>query len=174
VTLAVCLLLDEPLDRAVRRLWGSLEAAGVSTLLSHTHGRHVPHVSYATLRDYRSDALVAALSELPEAGATSLHFDALGLFRRSRCWLVPAMTSDLVARQEAVVAAALATGANLHRHYRPGAWVPHLSLAPRLHLDELATAARLVYDVLPLTGTVSRVALIDTSTGEQLLLPHLV
>jgi hypothetical protein len=103
-----------------------------------------------------------------------LHFDALGTFRRSRCWLSPAITLDLAGRQQAVVSAALATGADLHKHYRPGEWVPHLTLAPRLHLDDLATVAKVVYDVLPITATVTRAALVDTSTGERWRLPHLL
>ncbi len=37
MALAVCLLLDARADAAVRGLWRRLEAAGVPTLLSHTH-----------------------------------------------------------------------------------------------------------------------------------------
>jgi 2'-5' RNA ligase len=103
-----------------------------------------------------------------------LHLDALGSFRRSRCWLAPAASADLVVRQEAVVKAALGTGADLHRHYRPGAWVPHLTLAPRLHTADLPVVARIVYDVLPVTAPVTRAALIDTSNGNRHRLGHLV
>ena len=79
-----------------------------------------------------------------------------------------------MARQSAVVEAACATGADLHKHYAPGRWIPHLTLAPRLHLEDLATVASLVYDVLPISATAERAALIDTRTGEQHPLPHLV
>ena len=103
-----------------------------------------------------------------------LHLDALGTFRRSRCWLAPAASADLVARQEAVVEAALGTGAELHRHYRPGAWVPHLTLAPRLHTTDLPAVARIVYDVLPLSAPVTRATLIETATGARHRLDHLV
>ena len=51
------------------------------------------------------------------------------------------------------------------RHYEPGTWVPHLTLAPRLHLNDLPVVAKLVYDVLPLSATLADLALIDTSTG---------
>jgi 2'-5' RNA ligase len=174
VALAVCLLLDDSADAVVRRLWGRLEGSGIATLQSHTHGNHVPHVSYASLRSYQLDAVMAALTRLPEAPPMRLHFDALGTFRRSRCWLAPAVTLDLATRQQAVVSAVRGTGADLHRHYRPGEWVPHLTLAPRLHLDELPTVAKIVYDVLPVTAEVSQAALVDTSTGERWRLRHLV
>ena len=174
MSLCVCLLLDESAEHAVRRLWQRLEEAGVPTLLSHTHGRHLPHLTYASLRSYDLDLVGTALSALPAAGTLTVHFDALGMFRRSRCWLVPAVTSELVLRQEAAVAAVLSTGADLHRHYLPGAWLPHLTLAPRLHLDQLTTVAREVYGVLPLTAALTRAALVDTSTGEVHELPHLI
>ena len=50
VALAVCLLFDRRSERAVRALWDRLERAGVPSLRSHTHGQHMPHVSYAVLR----------------------------------------------------------------------------------------------------------------------------
>lgn len=73
-----------------------------------------------------------------------------------------------------MVEALAGTGADLHHHYLPGRWLPHLTLAPRLHLADLPTVAALVYDVLPLVAEVSEAALIDTSTGTRRRLPHLV
>lgn len=172
MALAVCLLFDDRAERAIRQLWRRLEDDGVPTLLTHTHGRHVPHLSYAVLRTFDVEKVRESVSRLPAAAPTTLHFDALGMFRRSRCWLVPAVTSELAARQERVVEAVEATGADLHRHYRPGAWVPHCTLAPRLHLDQLSTLAAAVYDVLPLVAGVSRAALVNSGTGEQWELPH--
>lgn len=172
MTLAVCLLLDDRADASVRRLWRRLEDAGVPTLLTHTHGLHVPHLTWAALRSYDLEAVRVALSQLPERQPLPLHLDAFGTFRRSRCWLAPAVTESLVERQAAVVAAVAGTGADLHRHYLPGSWVPHLTLAPRLHLTDLATVAALVYDVLPIAALGESSALIDTSTGARYPLPH--
>jgi 2'-5' RNA ligase superfamily len=172
VSLAVCLLLDDHGDAVVRSLWRRLEDAGVPSLLTHTHGLHVPHLTWAALRSYDVEAVRAALGALPPQPPLPLYLDALGTFRRSRCWLAPAVTSPLVERQAAVVGAVTATGAELHRHYEPGSWVPHLTLAPRLHLGDLATVAKLVYDVLPVTAVGESSALIDTSTGRRHALPH--
>jgi 2'-5' RNA ligase len=174
MSLAVCLLIDDPADAAIRELWRRLEAAGVPSLATHTHGRHVPHLTLAALRTFSIPDVQRALAGLEAAEPRVLHLDALGAFRRSRCWLAPAASADLVARQEAVVEAAAGTGAELHRHYRPGVWVPHLTLAPRLHTTDLPAVARIVYDVLPLTAPVSRATLIDTSTGARHRLDHLV
>jgi 2'-5' RNA ligase len=167
MALAVCLLFDSRTDEAVRGLWRRLEDVGVPTLLSHTHGQHTPHLSYAVLRTFDVDKITDAMDLLPDEGPMTLHFDALGMFRRSRSWLVPAVTSDIAARQERVVQAVESTGADLHRHYVPGVWVPHCTVAPRIRLEELPKLASLVYDVLPLTSTVESAALINSSTGEQ-------
>jgi hypothetical protein len=172
MALSLCLLPDDRSDRAVRRLWHRLETEGITTLLSHTHGHHVPHLSFASLRSYDLPAVTKVLGALPPAAVTAIQFDALGLFRRSRCWLLPAVTGDLLSRQEAAVHALLPTGADLHRHYVPGTWMPHLTLAPRLHLEQLSVVARSVFEVLPVTLTFDRAALVDTSTGEIHPLPH--
>lgn len=172
MSLAVCLLLDDRSDATVRRLWRALEDAGVPTLLTHTHGHHVPHLTWAALRTYDVEAVRVSLASLPANPPLDLRLDAFGTFRRSRCWLAPAVTASLVERQAAVVAAVAGTGADLHRHYAPGSWVPHLTLAPRLHLDDLATVAALVYDVLPIVATGESTVLIDTSTGTRHPLAH--
>jgi 2'-5' RNA ligase len=174
VALAVCLLFDPETEEVVRRLWRRLEDQGLTTLLTHTHGHHVPHLTYALLLGCDRAAVETALSDLPERPPIPMHLEALGMFRRSRCWLAPAIPPGLAERQEAVVAAVSGTGAELHLHYRPGSWTPHVTLAPRLHLRDLPTVARTVNDVLPVIGTAPRVALIDTSTGERSSLPHLL
>ena len=93
MALAVCLLFDARTERALRLLWQRLEDAGVPTLLSHTHGQHVPHLSYAVLRQFDVEQVREAVEGLPDGGPVSLHFDALGLFRRSRAWLVPGVAA---------------------------------------------------------------------------------
>ena len=98
MALAVCLLLDERADTAVRRMWDRLEQQGIASLASHTHGRHVPHLSYASVLEADRDATLAALVRLPARKELTLHLDAFGTFRRSRCWLAPAITPDLASR----------------------------------------------------------------------------
>lgn len=65
------------------------------------------------------------------------------------------------------------TGAELHRNYRPGAWIPHVSVATRAQGSELTTVVKRIADVLPLTVRVDRAALIDSSTGEIWPLAHI-
>ena len=174
MALAVCLLFDRAADRAVRGLWTQLEERGIPTLLTHTHGVHVPHVSYAVYRTFDVEAVLAAVAALPEGPPTTLRFDAMGLFRRRRGALIAASTVDLLRRQEAVVGAGGSTGADLHRYYRPGVWVPHCSLSTGVHRRDMPAMATSAFDILPLEVAVSSAALVDSSTGRRWPLPHLV
>jgi hypothetical protein len=174
MALSVCLLLDPLADRAVRQLWSQLEEHGIPTLLTHTHGRHVPHVSYAVYRTFDVEAVLAQVSALPPGEALQLRFDVLGLFRRRRGALVAASTSDLLRRHAAVVEAGCRAGADLHRYYQPGDWVPHCSLSTGVRRDAMGTMAAAAFDILPLEATARRAALVDSSTGQQWPLPHLV
>ena len=173
MALAVCLLFDRPSDRRIRALWDRLEQQGVPSLGSHTHGRHVPHVSYAVLRRWDQEAVSAALAELGGGSPVELSFDGIGLFRRGRTWLVAGVGADFVARQQRVVDAVTATGAELHKHYRPGTWLPHCSIAPRATLTQLPVVAAAVFDVLPLRARLDRAALVNSATGVVSPLPDL-
>jgi 2'-5' RNA ligase len=166
VALAVCLLFDRRSERAVRALWDRVEEQGVSSLRSHTHGRHVPHVSYAVLRRWDQAAVDDALADLDGGEPVDLSFDGVGLFRRGRTWLLAGVSSDFVTRQQRVVEAVTATGAELHKHYRPGIWLPHCSVAPRATLAQLPLVVAAVMDVLPLRARLDRAALVNSATGE--------
>lgn len=174
MALAVCLLFDRRTERRIIALWRALEEQGVPTLLTHTHGQHVPHLSYVVLREYDVDAVLHAMVALPAEAALTLHFDAVAWFRRGRAALVPAVSGDLVARQQRVADAVVGAGAELHRHYRPGRWIPHSGLATRARRAQMGDLAAAAYDVLPLVATADRAALVDSSTGQRWPLAHLV
>jgi hypothetical protein len=167
MALAVCLLFDPATDRAIRQLWAALEGNGIGTLLTHTHGGHVPHLSYAVLRTFDVRAVEEAVSALPGGEPLGLSFDAVGLFPRGRAALLAPATPDLLRRQAAVVAAVEGTGADLHWHYRPGRWIPHCSLTTGVGQELLPTAAVRAFDVLPLRARADRAELIDSSTGQR-------
>jgi hypothetical protein len=166
VALAVCLLFDRRSERAVRALWERVEEQGVGSLGSHTHGRHVPHMSYAVLREWDQSAVTDALARLDGGEPVEVSFDGVGLFRRGRTWLLAGVSADFVARQQRVVEAVTATGAELHKHYRPGIWLPHCSLAPRATLAQLPGVVAAVMDVLPLQARLDHAALVNSATGE--------
>ena len=173
MALAVCLLFDSRSDRLVRELWSRLETAGVRTLATHTHGHHHPHLSYAVLRTWDLSQVQTGLAVVPDAGPFSISFHGTLAFPRGRAALAPAVSADLAMRQQEVVSAVVGTGAELHRNYRPGSWVPHVSVATRAQGSELTTVVKAIADVLPFTARVDRAALIDSSSGVVWPLGHI-
>ena len=171
MALAVCLLFDPRSDGLVRGLWARLEEMGVGSLISHTHGHHRPHLSYAVLRQWDLEAVKAALEPLAGADAVEASCQGSLLFPRGRVALAPALRADVVARQERVVAALQAGGADLHHHSRPGRWVPHVSVATRATAAQLSSVVTAVSDVLPLVLRSDRSALVDSATGRMWPLP---
>ncbi|MCW4356051.1 2'-5' RNA ligase family protein [Hoyosella sp. YIM 151337] len=165
MALAVCLLFDPDSDRAVRQLWRRAEELGLPTLLSHTHGQHHAHLSYVVLLEWEQRKVEMALDTLERRGPFTLWFDAVGVMRRGRVCLMPAPTSDLAARQTAVLDAVESTGALVHKHYARGRWLPHLSIVTRAARDRVPAVSHVLFDVLPLQLTVAGTALIDSATG---------
>lgn len=166
MALAVCLLFDPPGDRAVRKLWAKLEGEGIPTLLTHTHRRHQPHLSLAVLRTWDLERVGDALVPLATGGPVEVSVQGTVLFPRGRAARAAAVTAEVATGQQAVAEAVLATGADLHHHYAPGRWVPHISVATRCSGGQLAIAATAVNDVLPLVLRATRAALVDSGTGE--------
>lgn len=65
----------------MRNLWDQLEARGVPTLRTHTHGRHRPHLSYVVLLSWDFDAVRTAVERLTDRGPFEVTFTALGASR---------------------------------------------------------------------------------------------
>jgi len=166
MALAVCLLFDRRSERLVRELWQRLETRGIRTLASHTHRRHHPHLSYAVLRAWDVERVMAAVADLPDAGPVVLHCRGTLTFPRGRVALAPSISAAVAARQERVAAALTDTGAELHRNYVPGCWIPHVSVATRANGVSMAAVVTAIADVLPLPLQVDRAALIDSSTAQ--------
>jgi hypothetical protein len=95
------------------------------------------------------------------------------VFPRGRAALAPAITPDVGLRQCRTITALETTGAELHRNYQVGQWVPHVSVATRAPGPKLVTVVKAIADVLPLTVRVDRAALVDSGTGQTWPLPHI-
>jgi hypothetical protein len=171
VALAVCTLFDAAGERLIRSLWTRLENAGIGSLASHTHGHHHPHLSYAVLREWELDRVRDALGRLPDGGTFLAHVQGAVVFPRGRVALAVAVPAEVALRQERVTSALTATGAQLHIHYRPTSWIPHVSVATRAPGALLPVAVTAISDLLPVTLTVASAALVDTATGEIWPLP---
>ena len=173
MALALCVLFDPRTERLIRELWIRLEAKGIRTLATHTHGRHHPHLSYAVLLSWDLERVRLAVDRLPDGGPFELTVQGTLSFPRGRAALAPSVSPDVAARQEQAVQILAGTGAVVHRHYVPARWVPHVAVATRTGGASVAQVITAVSDVLPLTIHADRAALIDSSTAELWPLAHI-
>jgi 2'-5' RNA ligase len=171
VALAVCALFDASGQRLIRGLWARLEDAGIGSLASHTHRRHHPHLSYAVLLEWDLDRVRDTLARLPDGGAFPANVQGTVVFPRGRVALAVAVPAAVALRQHQVTSALTAAGSQLHKHYRPASWIPHVSVATRTPGALLPVAVTAISDVLPATLTIASAALVDTGTGEMWPLP---
>jgi hypothetical protein len=119
VALAVCALFDAAGERLIRGLRPRLEDAGIGSLASHTHGHQHPHLSFAVLREWELDCVRDTLGRLPDGGHFPANVRATVVFPRGRVALAVAVPAEAALRQERVISALMATGAQLQTHAQP-------------------------------------------------------
>lgn len=126
---AVTLRLDAASAAPVEAMWRALAAAGL-------HGDSIalgypPHVTLTIHPDGADAAGLAEAVAHCAAGwdAQPLHVAGFGVFTAPIpvLYLAPVVTPALLLRQQAV--ADTLSGLPCDPHYRPGAWVPHITLA---------------------------------------------
>lgn len=174
MALAVCLLFDPAGDRLVRQLWARLEARGVPTLLTHTHRLHRPHLSLAVARRWDLEQVLRSLEPVPAGEAFQLTLPGIVAFTRGRASLAAAVNADLARRQQSVAEAVVESGADLHHHYEPGRWLPHVSLTTGGNANHLPVISNVVNDALPVAISIASAALINSSSGQTWPLPRLL
>jgi 2'-5' RNA ligase len=171
MALALELTLDDEADAAVREVWESLERAGIRSLASLHGGEIDPHVSLVVSDDV--EAMRALGPELGEvvrmAGPQVLALDAIGLFAVEEPALYLAVTpNERLLRLHAETAELLrGRGVALWPEYRPGAWVPHCTVAIGVPHDRCGDAVATVRSApLPIRARSARPGLVDTGTGK--------
>jgi 2'-5' RNA ligase len=136
VPLAVTLRVD---DRAAERLDALRLAARDATDPPH-HG-YPPHLTLAVVPEDTVAAAEAALRRLSDGwDRLPLRIAGLGAFPAPVpvLWAAPVVTAELLARQEALCNAL--AGVPIDPHYRPGAWVPHVTLGEGRDLGDASLA----------------------------------
>lgn len=131
------LLLDRATEAAVRAEWDALAAHGMSSLAPHTSASNRPHVTLLARTDLAPfDA--HALLERPSFAVTlsaPLLFGAGERRVLARSIVPSAELLDI----HAAVHAGVGRGEDAP-HTSPGSWTPHVTLARRLRIVDLAAA----------------------------------
>lgn len=133
MALALVLLFDAVASAAVSELWDEMAARGIST--SMTDLGYPPHLTLITVDDETlAPVLDKGVAELAKDARLDVTLGPVGRFAETDVvWLGcdGAGLLDLHAQ-----AAALVGDEEVSAHYRPGAWVPHVTLQTAGHADE--------------------------------------
>jgi 2'-5' RNA ligase len=174
VPYAVEIEFDEAGAAAVRRLWAAIEDAGVGSLATATHRRHIPHLTLKVCDDIDVPAAVAALGQstaTTPAPVVTLGFVAVfaGPPDHDAAVVVAgAVVTDELLGLHAMVRKALSTVSSpTWEHYLPGRWVPHCTLAmpvPYEHVGVASGAA--VAAGIPIVVRSAGLAIADVTTGD--------
>jgi 2'-5' RNA ligase len=164
---ALELFFDPGTESAVRSMWANLEARGLRSMATTTHGRHRPHLSLALAETITLAQASAAVKPLRTANDLSLRLSSVAVFpgRVGVLYLSVVPTLRLLTLHRAIHAQLLGVGVESGRHYLPDVWVPHCTLAQGLTVEELTTAVRAVKRLRPMLADVTSVGVVDTDTG---------
>jgi len=129
-TFAVVLYFDKDAERRVRQIWAALDLNGVpSVAASHGHG-YRPHLTLAIIETPRLERSAEALrTSLAGVAGLPVTLTSLGFFLTgvAPAYLAVTPTGRLLSLHEEVHEALGGVGS--WDYYRPGAWVPHCTLA---------------------------------------------
>lgn len=156
---AITLRLDPIAAVPIEAMWRKLAADG-SDADRHQLG-YAPHITLAIYPDEAPlNRLRSALEDTCRNWeALPVRFSGLGAFPGDGAvlWAVPVVTAELLARHQAIQTAL--PDLKVHAHYRPGAWVPHVTLSGALP-DPGPALAALLSSWEPITGFLDRVDLV--------------
>ncbi|KQQ67199.1 2'-5' RNA ligase family protein [Microbacterium sp. Leaf320] len=135
------LLLDAEAEAAIRAEWDALATRGLSSLAGHTSASNRPHITMvARLGLAPPDrGFLAGIPSFPIALGAPLLFGS-GDRRVLARSIVP--SPELLSLRETILAA-VGPGDDAP-HTAPGEWMPHVALARRLRVADLATALDLI------------------------------
>ncbi|WP_371259206.1 2'-5' RNA ligase family protein [Bradyrhizobium sp. WSM1743] len=140
-------------------MWRKLAADGIDA--DRCQLGYAPHITLAIYPDEAPlNRLRNALEETCRNWeALPVCLSGLGAFPGDGAvlWAVPVVTAELLARHQAIQTAL--PDLKVHAHYRPGAWVPHVTLSGALPDPGLAFMA-LLPNWEPITGFLDRVELV--------------
>jgi 2'-5' RNA ligase len=157
--LAVTLRLDDAAAAPILAMWRALAEGGVDDGCLRLG--YPPHVTLAVWPEEAPvEPLAAAVGRFgAEWGALPVALAGFGVFPGAPAvvWAAPVATETLLERQAALVAAV--PGTPCHPHYRPGHWVPHVTLG---QTDALGRAMEALAPLWrgPLPGRLDRLELV--------------
>lgn len=163
-------LLDHTSDQQIRTQWAALAEAGLpnqAAIRASTNRPHITAIAAPRISPEIDGALATLGMRLPVA-VTLGDIVVLGSGPRRVVARLVVPTSELLSVHAAIVRLGAEytsnpdrTGTGLFAHSRPGAWTPHVTLARRVRIEQLAA----VFEILAETGTGDHASVQTTITG---------
>ncbi|UPK32198.1 2'-5' RNA ligase family protein [Bradyrhizobium sp. 186] len=156
---AITLRLDPISAVPIEAIWRKLAVDGIDT--DRYQLGYAPHITLAIYPDETPfNRLRTALEDTSRNWqALPIGLSGLGAFPGDGTvlWAVPVVTFELLARHQAIQTAL--PDLKVDAHYRPGAWVPHVTLSGALP-DPGPALMALLSSWEPITGFLDRVELV--------------
>lgn len=153
------LTFDSHTESALRALWQAQSQAGLPSSLLSTDAP--PHMTLMMAEDAPTDHLRVALEPLAASlNPTRVEFLSLGIFHAKYgvIYLAPVVNTALLNLHSAFWKVAAPLSIHPGEHYRPGIWVPHVTLAYDLPPDQIGpVAAFLANQDWPDSATVTHI-----------------
>ena len=164
------LYFDEDGEAAVRGLWDALEAAGVGSLATAGHGRHIPHLSLTVCDEMDVDAAAAGLQAVA-SGYPSLIVDLshVGVFagEANVVFAGVTLTDELLGLHALCRKALSPVSSSTWDHYLPNRWVPHCTLAMPVPRDKVGAAVAAVIGAgMPVAARARGIGIADVTSGD--------
>ncbi|MGD2027476.1 MAG: 2'-5' RNA ligase family protein [Anaerolineales bacterium] len=140
---ALVALLDEAHTARVKEIWSLLD---VNCGLKAINATPFPHFSFHIAYSYALDELENRLTELTRAiPPFSVRTTGLSIFTGAEPVVFVPLVADqnLLSVHQTLWEETSSYGENLSRHYRPGRWVPHITLANKdVNVENIDCVAR--------------------------------
>jgi 2'-5' RNA ligase len=156
---AITLRLDPVSATTIEDMWLVLAGAGIDT--DRRDLGYAPHITLGIYpEDTEARLLRTALRQVAaDQRAIPITLSGIGVFPgpTSVLWAAPVVTPGLLAWHAAIHAAL--PGLTMHPHYRPGAWVPHVTLSGAVR-DAGRALSALLAGWRPIDGMLDRAELV--------------
>ena len=157
---AITLCFDPNSSVPIEAMWRKLAADGIDS--DRDQLGYAPHITLAIYPDETPlNGLRAALENTcRDWESLPVRLSGLGAFPGGGAvlWALPVVTAELLARHQAIQAAL--PDLKVDAHYRPGFWVPHVTLSGVLP-DPGPALKVLLSSWEPITGVLDRVELVS-------------
>jgi len=135
-------------------------------MLTRTHRRHRPHVTFAAGAGIPRPARNDLTSDLRLLAIPTLWLATLAAARDDGLMLAAIVDTELLAVHSTVHDALAKRVRSPSAYHLPGSWVPHCPLAQGIEPGDVTTGFTTVHPVAPIRAKVSEIAVVDTHTGD--------